>query len=143
MKICCHQCLSVNRVPEDRLKEGPICGKCRTHLLPASPVEVTDATFQKFVGNTELPVVIDFWAPWCGPCRMMAPAFEQAAAALNGRAILAKLNTESSPRTAAAFAISSIPTMICFRNGMEIARQPGALNAEQIHRWVSAQVSLR
>lgn len=140
MKICCSQCQSVNRVPVERFTDKPVCGKCGGQLLPSHSLQLTDVTFRKFLNNTEVPVVVDFWASWCGPCQMMAPAFEQAADTLKQRAILVKVNTETATQTAAAFRINSIPTMICFLGGQEIARQPGALNASQIIQWADSTI---
>jgi thioredoxin 2 len=136
VNLVCSNCLAVNRVPEERFADRPICGKCKQPLLPSHSVELTDASFEKFIGRTDLPVLVDFWATWCGPCRMMAPAFEEAAAMLSPRAILAKLDTDAAPRTASQYEISGIPTLILFRGGSEVARQSGAMNARQIAQFV-------
>jgi len=130
--VACHHCGAVNRVPAARLADGPTCGRCGTAVLPGEPVELSDANFDAVVGKTELPVVVDFWAPWCGPCRMMAPAFAQAAGQLQGRALLVKVNSDDNPRTAGRFAIRSIPTLVRLDRGQETRRQSGALPAAQI-----------
>lgn len=136
--LVCSECGAVNRIPKLRRADSPVCGKCHELLLPVHPIELSDATFDKFVARSDIPILVDFWAAWCGPCRSMEPAYKEAAAMLSPDAILAKLNTEVSPLTAAKFRISSIPTLILFRGGREIARQLGAMNAPQISRWVHA-----
>lgn len=141
MQIVCPQCFATNRVPAARLGDGPICGKCKAGLLPATAIELSDAAFSKLVQRSDVPVVVDFWAPWCGPCRTMAPAFEQAARLLHGTAVLAKLDTEAWPQTASGFGISGIPTIIAFQRGRELRRQSGALSVSQIVDWVRQNIS--
>jgi thioredoxin 2 len=136
ISFVCPNCGSVNRVPENRIDDGPICGKCKSRLAPGKPIELTDQSFDPFVSRTSVPVIVDFWAAWCGPCRMMAPAFDEAAKELAPRAILAKLNTEESRRTASGFNITGIPCLIAFRNGKEVARQSGVMSGAQIVQWV-------
>jgi thioredoxin 2 len=138
MLIACPHCATTNRVPDARLTEDPVCGRCGKALLDGHPVELNDANFDAVTGKTELPVVIDFWAPWCGPCRMMAPNFEQAAQQLKGRALLVKVNSDESPRAASRFAIRSIPTMVMLRGGNEAKRMSGALQTGQIVSWVTS-----
>lgn len=136
--VACAACGAANRVPRDRLGEEPKCGKCKAPLLDGRPVALDEAGFERFLRNTEIPVVVDFWAAWCGPCRAMAPAFEAAAAQLKGRVRFAKLDTEAAQGIAARYAIRSIPTMIVFRGAREAARTSGAMDGSSIVRWVSS-----
>jgi thioredoxin 2 len=140
LHIVCPHCAAVNRIPAARLNDAPVCGKCHRPLFTTHPVELRTDTFRKHIERNDIPVVVDFWAPWCGPCKMMAPAFEQAAARLEPRVRLAKLNTENEQSIAAQFGIRSIPTLVVFRQGREVARQPGAMGGADIIRWVQAYV---
>jgi len=137
MELVCPHCSTVNRVPESRLADDPQCGRCGRPVLTGAPVELDDARFERFVGRTGLPVVVDFWAEWCGPCRAMAPQFSAAAGQMAGRAVFAKVDTEAAPRLAAAHGIRSIPTMVLFAGGREVARTSGAMAARDLVRWVS------
>ena len=138
--VVCPQCAAVNRVLQERLGEHGKCGRCKAPLFDHHPVALTELNFDQHVGRSGVPVVVDFWAAWCGPCRTMAPHFERAAAELEPRVRLAKLDTEAAPGIAARYGIRSIPTLILFRGGVEAARQSGALDLPHLLHWVRSHV---
>jgi thioredoxin 2 len=140
LNIVCPRCDAVNRVPGARIGEGPTCGRCKRPLFDGHPAELTDQNFDRHLARGEIPLVVDFWAPWCGPCRMMAPAYEQAAARIEPRARLAKVNTEQSPMLAQRYGIRSIPTLALFKGGRQTASQPGAMGLPQLLQWIEGHL---
>lgn len=139
MHLVCPHCGATNRVPAERLGDGPVCGRCQTELMAAQPVALSDAVFPGFIAGTELPVLVDFWADWCGPCKMMAPQFQAAAQQLP-QVRFAKVDTEASPKASVRHRIRSIPTLVLFHKGEEVARRSGAMSAQDLVRWVRSVV---
>ena len=135
VQVACPACLAANRVPAARAGEDPRCGKCGAALLDGAPAELREDQFEAFVQRTGLPVLADFWAPWCGPCRSMAPHFERAARDLKDRVRLVKVNTEDAPGLAQRYGIRAIPTLVLFRDGAEVKRASGAMDAGALARW--------
>nr|WP_124949259.1 thioredoxin TrxC [Sulfuriferula thiophila] len=139
MELVCPNCFAINRIPEQRLNEQPKCGKCSQPMHQGLPVDLNTSNFDRFISRNELPVLVDFWASWCGPCKMMAPTFKQVGAELAPKVRFAKVETEAEQTLAARYQIRSIPTLILFKNGKEHARMSGALDANGMKQWLRSQ----
>ena len=141
MHIVCPSCHKTNRAPTDKPLDQALCGSCGQVLFDGKPVEIDLLILRRHIERNDIPVLVDFWAPWCAPCRMMAPAFAEAAGHLKTTVRLAKVNTEEHQQAGSLFAIRSIPTMVLFAGGQELGRVSGAMNATQIQHWVSQQLA--
>ena len=139
MIIVCPECGAKNRVPEDKLSANPACGQCHQALIPLAPIELNEQNFSNFIQNSDLPILIDLWADWCGPCKMMAPHFATVAKQ-NPQVVFAKIDTEANPRLSSAFHVRSIPTLVLMNKSNEIARISGALRATELQQWLDQQL---
>lgn len=137
LHIVCPSCDGINRLPVEKLSAGGNCGKCKKPLFNGEVLELTSANFSKHISRNDIPVLVDFWAPWCGPCKMMAPIFAQAAQQLQPKVRVAKVDTEAEQQLAAQFQIRSIPTLAIFKNGKEVARTAGAMDLQNLINWVT------
>lgn len=140
MIIVCSECGAKNRVPEDKLSANPACGQCHQALIPLAPIELNEQNFSNFIQNSDLPILIDLWADWCGPCKMMAPHFATVAKQ-NPQVVFAKIDTEANPRLSSAFHVRSIPTLVLMNKSNEIARISGALRATELQQWLDQQLN--
>jgi len=136
--VICASCGSINNVPLSRMGDNPVCGKCKKPIMNGQPIELNEAGFNRFVNKSHQTLLVDFWAPWCGPCKMMAPVFSQAAAQLEPDFRLIKINTEVEQNLAGSLRIQSIPTLAIYKNGQEVIRQPGAMGLGDLVSWARA-----
>lgn len=141
--VVCQHCHGAVRVPAGRLGDGPRCPRCHTALFDGRPVALESGSFDRHVLQSDLPVVVDFWAPWCAPCRSMAPAFEETASRLEPKARFAKLNTDEAQDVATRYGIRSIPTLIVFKGGREVTRQSGAMDPASLRQWLGGALAAR